>query len=98
MRQPVQQGRRHAFALEDPAPLAERQVAGQQQAGPFIPIREDLEQQFRPGPAERQVTQLIADQQVQSVELGQEAIELVLVLEHGEQVQVLVENWYKTSL
>ena len=90
MGQPVQQGRGHAFALEDLAPLAERQVAREQQAGPLIAIREDLEQQLRPGPAERQVAQLIADQQVQSVELAQEAIELVLLLgllQAGHQVR-----------
>lgn len=80
MGQPVQQGRRHAFALEDLTPLAERQVAGDQQTGPFIPIGEDLEQQLGPGPAERQVAQLIADQQIHPVELAQEAIQLVLLL------------------
>ncbi len=80
MGQPVQQSRRHAFALEDLAPFAERQVAGDQQAGPFIPIREDLEQQFGAGPAERQVAQLVADQQIHPVELVQEPVQLVLLL------------------
>ena len=80
MGQPVQQGRRHAFALEDLAPLTERQVAGEQQTGPFIPIREDLEQQLRSGPTEREVSQLIADQQIDPIELAQEAVQLILLL------------------
>jgi len=46
VRPSIQHGRRHAFALEDLAPLAERQVAGQQQAGSLVPVREDLEQQI----------------------------------------------------
>ncbi len=80
MGQAVQQGRRHAFALEDLAPLTERQIAGDQETGPLIPIRKDLEQQFGAGPAERQVSQFIADQQVHPIELAQEAIELILLL------------------
>ncbi len=80
MGQPVQQGRCHAFPLEDLAPLAERQVTGDQQTGPLIPIREDLEQQFRAGSAERQIAEFITDQQIHSVELAQEAIQLVLLL------------------
>ena len=56
MGQPVQQGRRHTFALEDLAPFTERQVAGDQQAGSFIAIGEDLEQQFGAGAAEGEVS------------------------------------------
>ena len=80
MGQPVQQGRRHAFALEDLAPLAERQIAGEQQTGPFIPIRKDLEQQLGAGAAEREVSQLITDQQIHPIELAQEAVQLILLL------------------
>ncbi len=80
MCQPVQQGLRHAFTLEDLAPFAERQVAGDQQTGAFIPIGEDLEQQLGTGPAEGQVAQFIADQQVRSVQLPQHSVQLVLLL------------------
>lgn len=80
MGQPVQQGGRHAFTLEDLAPFAERQVAGDQQAGSLVAIREDLEQQLGASPAERQVAQFIANQQVHPVELAQEAVQLVLLL------------------
>ena len=80
MRQPVQQGRRHAFPLEDLAPLTERQIAGEQETGPFIAIREDLEQQLGAGAAEREVSQLITDQQIHPIELAQEAVQLILLL------------------
>ena len=38
MRQPVQQGRRHAFALEDLPPIAERKIARQQKTAAFVAI------------------------------------------------------------
>lgn len=47
VRQAVQQSRCHAFALEDLAEVAERQVVGQRQAAVFITLCEDLKQQFR---------------------------------------------------
>ena len=80
MGQSIQQGRGHTFALEDLAPLAERQVAGEQETGPFIPIREDLEQQLGAGAAEREVSQFITDQQIHPIELSQEAVQLILLL------------------
>jgi len=94
MGQAVEQGRRHALALEDLAPLAERQIAGDQQAGPFIPIRKDLEQQLGAGPAEREVAQLITDQQIHPIELAQEAVQLILLLgflQAGDQCSRRVE-------
>lgn len=76
----VEQGGRHAFALEDLVPLAEREIAGDEQAGPFLAIGEDLKQQFGAGAGERQITQLVADQQLGLIELREEAFELVVFL------------------
>jgi len=64
MRQAVQQGRRHPLALEDLPPVSERQIAGDQQAGPLVAVGEDLEEQFCAGAAEGQVAQFVDDQQV----------------------------------
>ena len=64
VRQPVQQGRGHALALEHLHPVRKRQIAGDQQAGPLVAVGEDLEQQFRAGAAEAQVAQFVDDQQV----------------------------------
>ena len=47
VRQSVEQRGRHPLALKDRAPLAERQVTRQKYTAPFVPIREQLEQQFR---------------------------------------------------
>lgn len=80
MRQAVQQSRRHPFPLEDRTPFPERQVARDQQARAFVPVGEDLEEQLRPGPAERQITKFIDDQQVEPFEGGEQAVEPVLLL------------------
>jgi len=80
MGQAIQQSRRHAFALEDLAPFTEGQVAGDQQTGPFVSVGEDLEQQFSPRTVERQVAQLVADQQIRPIQLAQEAVQLILLL------------------
>ena len=80
MGQAIQQGCRHAFALEDLAPFAKRQVAGDQQAGSFVAVGEDLEQQLSPRTAKRQVAQLVADQKIRPIQLAQEAVELILLL------------------
>ena len=42
MRQPIQQGCSHSFALEELPPVAEGQIAGDQQAGPLVAVGEDL--------------------------------------------------------
>ena len=55
MGQTIQESGGHTFPLEDLVPFAERQVAGDQQTGPFITIGEDLEQQFGSRTAEGQV-------------------------------------------
>ena len=48
VREPVEQRRGHAFALEDLTPFAERQVARDQQTSPLVAVREDLEESSAP--------------------------------------------------
>ncbi len=84
--QPVQQRRRHPFSLEDLVPFAERQVAGDQQAAPFVAIGKHLEQQFGTGSAEREIAQFVADQQVGLVQASQISIESVLLLRFFEAI------------
>ena len=86
MRQAIQQGRRHAFALEDLAPVAERKVAGQQKAAAFVTIGEDLKQQFRAAPTERQVPEFIHDQQIRAIQLRQISIKQIRLLLLFEQI------------
>ena len=80
VREPVQQGRRHAFALEDLVPVAEREVAGDQQAAAFVAVGEHLEQEFGPRAAERQIAEFIDDQQVDPVEFLQQCVQRELLL------------------
>ena len=80
VREPIQQGRGHPFALEDLAPFAEGQVAGDQKAAPLVAIGEHLEEQLGAAAAERQVAELIADEQIDAVELGQQAVEAMLLM------------------
>ena len=80
MSQTIQQRRRHPFSLEHLVPFAEGQVAGDQQAAPFVAIREHLEQQLGTGSAERKIAQFVADQQVRLVQSSQVTFEAVLFL------------------
>ena len=86
VRQAVQQSGRHAFALEDLAQVAERQVAGQQQTAAFIAICEDLKQQLRTAATERQVSPFIHDQQIRAIQLRQISIKQVRLLLLFQQV------------
>lgn len=52
VREAIQQCGGHAFALEDLSPIAKGEVAGDQQAGTFVTIGENLEQQFSAGPGD----------------------------------------------
>ena len=62
------------------APVAEGQIAGDQQAAAFVAVGEDLEQQLCSGTAEGEVAEFIANQQVSAIQLIQEAIELIVLL------------------
>jgi hypothetical protein len=80
MGQPIKQGRGHAVALEDLAPLAEREVAGDENAAAFVPVGEHLEQQFRAASAEADVSQFIDDQQFDFAQHLQRAFQPVVLL------------------
>ena len=86
VREAVQQSGRHAFALKNLAPIAERQIARQQQAAAFVAVGEHLEQQLCSAATERQVTQFIHDQQISAIQLSQKTIQQVRLLLLFEQV------------
>src|SRR5262249_58259388 len=62
--QAVQERRRHPLALEDLVPLAEREVARHQDAATLVSVGEVAEQELDSASAHRDVSQLVADQQV----------------------------------
>src|SRR5512147_1977226 len=78
--EPVEQSRGHPLPLEHLAPLAERQVARQQDAAALVAVGEHPEPQLDAAPTHRDVAQLVADQQVRPVELAEEPVERVLLL------------------
>lgn len=86
MGESIEQRRGHAFALEDASPLAERQVAGDEDASVFIAVGEDLEQQFRPGSVEADVTQFIHDQSIDLLQHRQHPFEPIVLLRFFELV------------
>lgn len=100
MSQPIQKSGRHAFALENLAPVAERKVACQQKAAAFVTIGEDLKQQFRAAPTERQVPQFVHDQQIRAIQLRQISIQQIRLLLLFEQIHQSRrrEESYRVSL
>src|SRR5260370_12326623 len=80
VREPVQERSGHALSLEDLAPIAERQVTRDQQAGALVAIAKDPEKELDAATTERHVSQLVADQQVSPLQLPQEFIQCVLLL------------------
>ena len=57
--QTVQQCARQSFTTQHFGPLFKGQIGGDDQAGAFIRPADDIEEQFRPGLGERDVTELI---------------------------------------
>jgi hypothetical protein len=55
---------------EDRAPLAEGQVAGHRDRGPFLPLGDDLEQQLGPSRVEMDIAELVETQQALSLNPG----------------------------
>lgn len=80
MSQAVQQSGRHAFTLEDLAPVTEGEVARDEQTATFVAIGEHLKQQFRPRSTKRQVSEFIDDQEIKFVQTFQHAIQRELFL------------------
>ena len=55
------------WVAEDPGPLVEGQVGGDQDGAPLVALAEDLEKQFRAGAGEWDEAQFVDDQQIQTV-------------------------------
>ncbi len=79
MGQPVQHGRGQALVAEHPGPFREGQIGRHQQRAPLVALGEHLEQQLGPFPRERQVAQLVHDQQRALGQPGQVAPQLLVL-------------------
>ena len=76
MSEPVQQGLGEPFAAHNLNPVLEGQIGGDDQAGAFIGPTNRLEEQFGSGFRERDVAQLIQDDELEAFELLVKALEL----------------------
>ena len=68
------------------APFAERGVGGARDGGPFLPVGDDLEQQFGAAGVELDVAELVQAEQVQAAVAADDAGELFVVGGFGELV------------
>ena len=69
MSEPVKQCAGEPLGAKDLGPFLERQVGGHHEAVMLIGPADDLEEQFGPGLGERNVSQFIDDQEMESLEL-----------------------------
>ena len=90
MGEAVEQSRRHFGVAEDIPPLAEAQVGGDDHAGPLVEFAEQVKQQGPARCAERQVAQLIEDEEIETEQALGELSGLVgglLLFEQMDQVR-----------
>ena len=66
MGQPVEQSGCHFSVAEDGGPFAEAEVGGDDDAGALIKLAQQVEEQCSTGGAERKISELIEDQQVEA--------------------------------
>jgi hypothetical protein len=82
--EPVDQGRGHHRVAQDLAPLLEGAVRGDDDRAALVAARDEREQQVGRLALERQVADLVDDEQVVALEAAQLALELVSVLRRLE--------------
>jgi len=71
MEEAVEDGGRHHGVAKYRSPLADRAIAGDQHAAPLVAPQDELKEQMRPIGLERQVTELVDDQQLGLAEMGE---------------------------
>src|SRR5215207_7256366 len=89
MDEPVDQGARHDLVAEDLAPLVEALVRGQHGGRAFVAATHELEEEHRAGPTDREIADLVDDQETGEDERLQavtEATRLLRLLERRDQV------------
>ena len=63
---PVQQRGGHLGVAKHPGPLAEAEIGGDDDAGALVKFAEQVEQEGAAGPAERQIAELVEDDEIRS--------------------------------
>lgn len=80
MGQPIEKCRRHPFISENLRPVGEIQIRGDPHAGPFVTFREELEEELRRISGERQIPQLVDQDQVELAVLLEEPLQAEFLL------------------
>jgi hypothetical protein len=70
VQQSIQDGGRHDLIAEHCAPVTDGSVGRDQNASPFVAAADELEQQMRGRRLERQIAELVHDQQFGLGQLG----------------------------
>jgi hypothetical protein len=84
MKQAIEdRGRDHGIAEHVP-PFADRSIGRDQNAAPFVTAADQLEEQMRRFRLEREITQLVDDQQLGLGEVGDPLVELAVGIGFGE--------------
>ena len=85
----VEQCSRHLGVAEHGGPFAEREVGGDDHRGPFVELADEMEQQLAARAGERQIVELVEDDELETGKLGGEHAGLAnagLFLEPGDKV------------
>jgi hypothetical protein len=86
MGQAIQQGSREGGVAEHLHPVAELEIGGDDESQARVQAGAELEQQLRPVGREGDEAQLIQDDELVSARLGDEALDLVLILSRQQVV------------
>ena len=92
--QAIQHGGGHLGVAEDLRPIGEGEIGGDQQGGVFVELADQVEQQLAAGLAERQVAQLVDDDEIVAQQLlGQAATATgrLLLLELVDEINEIEE-------
>jgi hypothetical protein len=92
MHEAVDQRRRHHLIAEDLAPFLEALVRGQHRRGVLVATRHELEEEHRPGPIDRQVVDLVDDEErakAERLHAVEQPARLARLLERGYEIAKL---------
>ena len=95
MSQPIQERPRQPFTAHHFRPFFKGQIGGDDQAGAFIRPADHVEEQFRPGLGERDIAELVQNQNVEPFELFVQPLQgarLALFEQLGHQSVILPEG------
>ena len=83
VKQAIENGGRHDGIAKDRAPLGHELIGGNEQTRPFVATRHELEEEMRAPPLEREIPQLVNDEELRLAVEQQAIRELSLRFRFG---------------